>query len=828
MRETRSPLRSLPLCLAIVATLTAAGLGAGPVERLPSHLAQSGIPTEPEIALVGSWVEHITSHRPESQADDRWVEGWLAAGLPFSFRYDDKPCNPSVASWKLQQGGPTRQGPLEQRSLIWTDPGTGLQLAWHLKRLLGYPAVEWVITLENVGSEDTPLVEDWQALALDMNVHSGEGHTVHGAHGGRSKPDDLIPFGVPVPEAEARPGPGLELLRQDYEELEVNQSILRTPLAIGGREFERGIGTHSVSRIRIHSPTPIARFSAYVGVDLNERTRGGRGSIVFSAGTKRGPLFKSDVMHGGQEPARVDVETGGVHRLELNVDDAGDGPACDHADWADAQLRLADGTTLWLDELPQTAGAQVRLGSRRYSSNHHLPFFNIEGSEARGVLVGLGWTGNWDAEVSRQGTRLSARAGLPTTRFFLRPGEKVRSPRVLLVFWQGERLHGHNMLRQVLYRHYMPKLHGEPPKPLVSVNVCFTHHGKGGYLTQATEETVVPLVKPFVELGAEAFVIDAGWYPCKAWPDIMETGDFSISKQRYARGFRPVSDPLARAGVAFGLWFPPEALGFYHEKATREEFLAHVDTYAAEQGLTMYRQDLGRLPPDAGPDRAGVAEMLHVAGLYAMQDELRRRHPDFVMEGCCGGGRRIDLETISRFHWHQKSDRWYDSVSDQCGLYGANLFLPGGVLNIPTERTDDYGAWSSFGGQFCLGWHPLDEDFPMQQAKQQVDRYKRIRPMLRGDFYPLTECSLNAPWLAYQFHHHDLDRGFVLVFKRTGDGGDVFKLAPRGLIPTTTYSVTFESSGKTTAHTGVELANGVELVVSGSPDAELAVYGRAE
>jgi len=211
-----------------------------------------------------------------------------------------------------------------------------------------------------------------------------------------------------------------------------------------------------------------------------------------------------------------------------------------------------------------------------------------------------------------------------------------------------------------------------------------------------------------------------------------------------------------------------------------------------------------------------------------MQDELRRRHPDFVMEGCCGGGRRIDLETISRFHWHQKSDRWYDSVSDQCGLYGANLFLPGGVLNIPTERTDDYGAWSSFGGQFCLGWHPLDEDFPMQQAKQQVDRYKRIRPMLRGDFYPLTECSLNAPWLAYQFHRHDLDRGFVLVFKRTGDGGDVFKLAPRGLIPTTTYSVTFESSGKTTAHTGVELANGVELVVSGSPDAELAVYGRAE
>jgi hypothetical protein len=127
-------------------------------------------------------------------------------------------------------------------------------------------------------------------------------------------------------------------------------------------------------------------------------------------------------MRGGQEPVRVDVETGGVHLLELNVDDAGDGPACDHADWADAQLRLADGTTLWLDKLPRTTGAQVRLGSRHYSSNHHLPFFNVESSEARGVLVGLGWTGNWDAEIGRRGTRLSTRAGLPTTRFFLRPG----------------------------------------------------------------------------------------------------------------------------------------------------------------------------------------------------------------------------------------------------------------------------------------------------------------------------------------------------------------------------------------------------------------------
>ncbi len=99
------------------------------------------------------------------------------------------------------------------------------------------------------------------------------------------------------------------------------------------------------------------------------------------------------------------------------------------------------------------------------------------------------------------------------THYVLHPNEQVRSPRILLVLWEGQRLHGHNMLRQVLYKHYLHPVKGEPhQKPLASVNTCFTYHGNGGYLTQATEKTLVPLIEPFVKLGAEAYVIDAGWY----------------------------------------------------------------------------------------------------------------------------------------------------------------------------------------------------------------------------------------------------------------------------------------------------------------------------
>ena len=137
-----------------------------------------------------------------------------------------------------------------------------------------------------------------------------------------------------------------------------------------------------------------------------------------------------------------------------------------------------------------------------------------------------------------------------------------------------------------------------------------------------------------------------------------------------------------------------------------------------------------------------------------------------LMEGCCGGGRRIDLESLSRFHWHQKSDSWFHTITDQCGMYGGNLYMPGGVLNLPTQATDNFGVWSSFGGQLCLAWHPLDKDFPMELAKRQVKLYKQVRQYLSGDFYPLTDCTLERPWLAYQFHRNDLDGGFALIFKR--------------------------------------------------------------
>ncbi len=831
MRHRNAAARLAISLIGVLFSLAVASYAAErPVASLPAQLAESGIPTRSEVALVAGWLTAIMPGNAGKPLSLAWFDGWIGTRPPFSFSYHGHPFSAADNAWTFQRGKVSRTTSVETQDWSWLHAATGLKVVWHVRRYLDYPAVDTLLTFENVGDKATALIEDVKNLDLKLNqTQPGREFTIHGAHGGRCGLDDFMPFSLAVRAAasspDSQPRPTLTLRRQDAEQLEVGKSILKTPLTIGDRSFDHGLGTHATSRIVVRSPKPIARFSAWVGVDNNERTRGGAGSIVFSVSTGKDELFRSQVLRGGGRAVRVDVAAGGATTLYLNVDDADDGIQCDHADWADAVLTLESGAPLRLDDLAIVPSDLVRFGSQPISSNQELPLFNIESPDNRGLLVGVGWTGSWQAQFTAADTQLEAQAGMPLTKFRLHPGERVRGPRVLLVAWSGRRLHGNNMLRRLLYEHYLPRLPGgKPHEPLVSVNTCFTYHGGGGYLEAATEKSLSALVKPFVELGAEAYVVDAGYYDCKSWMEVCSTNDYSYSKKKFPRGFRPLSAPLARAGVAFGLWFMPDPFGDLGDPQVRERFLAVVDGYVKTQGLTMYRQDGFAAPTGGGDDRRGISEMRHVAGLYELQDQLRHRYPFLVMEGCCGGGRRIDLESLSRFLWHQKSDSWFHTVSDQTDLCGANLFLPGGVINVPTAATDDFGMWSSFAGQLCLAWHPLDKNFPMELAKRQVRLYKRVRPMLSGDFYPLTECTLDKPWLAYQFHRTDLNRGFALIFKRKPSAGDVFLFAPKALEPRARYAIDCQASGLKAVYTGAELVKGIRLTLAKTPAAELVIY----
>ncbi len=106
------------------------------------------------------------------------------------------------------------------------------------------------------------------------------------------------------------------------------------------------------------------------------------------------------------------------------------------------------------------------IGGR--STDGVLSDFNLEWP-SRGVIVSVGWPGQWSATFKRdqaQGIRLQA--GQELTHFKLHPGESVQCPRMVLLFWKGDWIHAQNLWRHWMMAHNMPRVDGSLPAPILA------------------------------------------------------------------------------------------------------------------------------------------------------------------------------------------------------------------------------------------------------------------------------------------------------------------------------------------------------------------------
>jgi alpha-galactosidase len=124
------------------------------------------------------------------------------------------------------------------------------------------------------------------------------------------------------------------------------------PMRLGDKPYSRGLYCHAVSKVIVRLPSPGKAFGAVVGVDSNDQTRPGRGSVVFSMNVNGREMFKSPLMREGVAGVPVQVDLAGATSFTLEVGDGGDGISCDQSDWVDAKVTLADGKELWMGDLP--------------------------------------------------------------------------------------------------------------------------------------------------------------------------------------------------------------------------------------------------------------------------------------------------------------------------------------------------------------------------------------------------------------------------------------------------------------------------------------------
>lgn len=472
------------------------------------------------------------------------------------------------------------------------------------------------------------------------------------------------------------------------------------------------------------------------------------------------------------------------------------------------------------------------------SSDPFLPFFNLAGADG-GTAIAIGWSGQWEARFERSSGNLRVRAGQQLTHLSLQPGETIRTPRILLVFWQGQQpLRGSNLLRSVLIDHYLPRREGKPVWPPICSSVNWTAPD-GTY-----EGPHMEVIRPLAERGIEVLWSDMDpqqWYP-GGFPE--GTGTWEVDPTKYPRGLKPIGEAVRAAGMQYLLWFEPERvhpgtrtdrehgqwvmkpqgewsqLFRLHDPLARRWLTDVVDRHVTEAGVSWIRWDfnidpLGFWRRHDAPDRQGITEIRHVEGLYAMWDELRNRHPGLVIDNCAGGGRRIDLETCTRSIplWHSDSQcsGKPDPVTDQLQNAGLYRWIPmHGCGNFAYEPSYEFRSAMTAGNILAhsnaKGRLDAADPETTEAVLRTVAIYRKLRPYTLGDFYPLFAHVQNQDaWFGYQFHRADQQAGVAVVFRRAACDSPASVLHLYDLDESGRYEVTFEHRPEPTLVRGDEL-----------------------
>ncbi|MCL5098611.1 MAG: alpha-galactosidase, partial [Candidatus Omnitrophica bacterium] len=748
------------------------------------------------------------------------------------------------------------------------------------------------------------------------------------------------------------------------------------PLKLGDREYAHGLFCHAPSKVVVYLPGPGKTFSSVAGVDSNEETAGGQGSVVFSVSVGGKVVFHSDVRREGMPGVPVQVDLNGATQFTLEVGDSGDGHIKDQAAWFDTKAVLADGRELWLGDFPTLAGPmrepydtappfsfvyngqssasllkswplkreRLELDPQRtqytlthtdpqsglevrwvgieyhdyptvewtwYFKNtgsadsqvlsdiegldmgltrggkgefvlHHnkgtfvraddyeplttvmgpnqklrfappggrplgavFPYYNIAWS-GEGVIVVIGWPGQWAARFERdEGNGLRVIAGQELTHLKLQPGEEIRTPLMVLQFWKGDWERAQNVWRSWMLAHNVPRPGGKLPGPLLTP--CSSH--QFGEMIHANEQNQIFFIDRYLEEGLKIdyWWMDAGWYVNKTgWPN---TGTWEVDPERFPHGLRAITDHAHSKGVKCIVWFEPERVTpgtWLYENhpewllrgtlfnlgnpAAREWLTDHIDHLLTEQGIDLYRQDynidpLGFWRGNDAPDRQGITENHYVTGYLAYWDELRRRHPNMLIDSCASGGHRNDLETMRRAVPFLRSDYIQNAVGNQCHTYGLSLWLP--YHGTGSDQTGAYEIQSDMAcPSFIACWDMRNRNLDYDLFRRLVGEWRQFANDYFGDYYPLTPYSLdNDVWMAWQFDRPDLGEGMVQAFRRADSFYESVRFKLHNLKPGAYYRITNLDSTETKTMSGRELMDeGLYIALPAKPSGVVFQY----
>ncbi len=501
------------------------------------------------------------------------------------------------------------------------------------------------------------------------------------------------------------------------------------------------------------------------------------------------------------------------------------------------------------------------------SSDIAFPYFEVSNG-TRGIMGAIGWTGEWKAGFDYANNVVSMYAGFSdSTNITLNVGEEIRTPSITLQFYNGDSDTGHNNFRDLILKSYTPK----------DANGQIVEIPKFVSVFPESEQAVIDNLESYKAKGYDftGLWIDATWFgnvnTYQDWSDGVwesEVGNWYLNQTRFPNGnIDQISAYLEENDMDLLLWLEPERamagtrmatehpeyyisidgsnkllFDFSNDEA-RDFMIEFVDDFIKEYNVSWYRHDCNISPKaywtardTALGRRSGTTEIKYITNLYHFFDELLERNPGLVIDNCASGGRRLDIEMMSRSLplWRTdtstKADKPQLSHVDGKRSINFNLtwWLPihdGGYPwcgngdpngdGISEDYSDfTYNMRAYMGAPGVVSSGILNQSDKLLSVLEQqrfckqfmFDEYYMLSYGVWYDLQYIHEpkdmYQTNA---AYQFYDSEKDGGYLVTFcplegtKLT----DTYYL--RGLNPNTVYQVNHVDTGVSVMKTGHEL-----------------------
>ncbi|WP_029136554.1 alpha-galactosidase [Nakamurella lactea] len=841
-----------------------AGLAAGTAALLP---------------LTGQQAAAATGGKPGTPvaASAGWSLPDFATTPPFSFTYGGVPSHELLPRWRRSRSSRNVAGG-RQSTVTWTDPVTGLKVALESVQYSRTNAVSWLVNFTNTSTIGTRLIENVLALDVSLKPRSLGEWTVHTSSGSDAKAQDFSPFDVRLP-------------------------------ADSFRLFSTANGRPSDGVYRAAAGNPWAYLTGsgapgYINSDQHSTTAAGatasltfEGTAITWIGVRNVDCGKADVLIDGEQVAVVDqYATSWLKQVELFT-----------------KTDLAAGTHTIVvrsrsDKNPAGIGVNVNVDAFKIGTGDDAevvndndpritygmdssqvstfirngwPYFNFDWG-GQGMIAAIGWPGQWALQSERIGTgTLRVKAGMTQldsvadgsrieaaelTALWLEPREQIRTPRIVVLPWQGQDWHaGQNDWRQWFVAHQLPHTDGAVVQPLAPTqsNDYFpeqwdTSADQITWLNAYGENHATPATGGSLD----HWWIDAGWAAVPEgashswnWP-----GSWFPDPDRYPDGLKPALDRAHELGMRTIVWFEPERvrqgtwlhvnhpewllsmpgnsdifLLDFGKPAVRQWATKTIGDMIVHDGIDVYREDfnVGPLPYWRENDaygRRGMLQIRYVEGHLAFWQGLQQRKKGLVIDTCASGGRRMDVETLGLAVNLLRSDYVLNAIGNQTHIHGASSWVPlhGGAVRVTGSPDDVYNVRSNYGPSLHNALDVNQQNTPWDTLKETTAEWKKLSTHLYGDYFPLTDGGpASDVWIAWQFGERDASAGFVQVFRRPDSPDSSTTIKFRGLQQNRQYKVTDRDSGASQEIPGSDLMNaGLQVSVDAAPAARILEYQR--